>query len=83
MSLRDELVDAIGVSCVELPAAFDDHTSLIRSGLLDSTALFELVLWVEERVEPGLDLSTFDLAEEWDTVAKLLAFIHRHRRAPV
>ena len=82
MSLRNELIDAIRVMCVRLPTGFDDHTSLIRSGLLESAALVELVLWVEERVEPGMDLSGFDLSEEWDTVAKLLAFIHRHRRDP-
>jgi acyl carrier protein len=78
MSLRDELVRVIEEGGVEMPADLTDDTSLIRSGVLDSTALFELALWVEGRVGPGLDLTSFDIAEEWDSVAKLLAFIERH-----
>jgi acyl carrier protein len=81
MSLRDELLQVIEVSGAPLPNDIDDDTSLIRSGLLDSTALFDLALWVEERVEPGLDLTSFDLSEEWDTLARLQAFIERHARA--
>ena len=77
-ALRDDLVRAIEESGATLPAEFDDDSSLIQSGVLDSSALLEIVLWVEERVAPGLDLTAFDLAEEWDTVAKLLAFIERH-----
>jgi acyl carrier protein len=78
MSLRAELVRVIAASGAALPRDVGDDTSLIRSGLLDSTALFELALWIEERVAPGLDLTSFDLAEEWDTLAKLLVFIERH-----
>ena len=81
MALRDELVRVIEASGATLPSDLDDHTSLIRSGLLDSTALFDLALWIEERVPPGLDLTSFELAEEWDTLAKLQAFIARHRGA--
>ena len=78
MSLRDDLVRAIEESGVDLPGDLDDEGSLIRSGILDSTALFELALWVEEHVASGLDLTAFDLVEEWDTIAKLLSFIARH-----
>jgi acyl carrier protein len=81
-ALRSEITRIIEDCGAELPRDFDDHTSLIRSGLLDSTALFQLVLWVEEQVGPDLDLAAFDLAAEWDTVAKLLAFTERHRRKP-
>ena len=81
MALRDELVQVIAASGAPLPNDLADDTSLIRSGLLDSTALFDLALWVEERVAPGLDLTSFDLSEEWDTLARLQAFIERHARA--
>ena len=63
-----------------LPEDLSDDASLIRSGVLDSTALFELAVWIEERIAPGLDLTTFDLAEEWDTLDKLTRFVERHRR---
>jgi acyl carrier protein len=78
MSLRDELVRVIEEGGVEMPVDLTDDTSLIRSGVLDSTALFELAVWVEGRVAPGLDLTSFDIAEEWDTLGKLVAFIERH-----
>jgi len=81
MALRDDLVRVIEASGALLPADLSDDTSLIQSGLLDSTALFDLALWIEERVASGLDLTSFDLAEEWDTLARLQAFIERHRRA--
>jgi acyl carrier protein len=77
-SVRDEIERVIAESGALLPAEFDDDTSLIHSGILDSTALFSLAVWIEEHVEPGLDLTTFDLVEEWDTVRKLLAFIETH-----
>jgi acyl carrier protein len=81
MALRDELIRVMGTSGARLPNDLDDHASLIQSGLIDSSALFELALWIEDRVAPGLDLTSFDLAEEWDTLAKLQAFIERHRAA--
>lgn len=83
MSRREELVRVIEASGATLPRDVGNDTSLIRSGRLDSTALFELALWIEERVAPGLDLTSFDLAEEWDTLAKLLAFIEHHAPAKV
>ena len=79
MSLRDDLVRVIEESGATLPSDLDDDTSLIRSGMLDSTALFDLALWVEEHVAPGLDLTAFDLAEEWDTIGEA-ARLHRAAR---
>ena len=78
--LRNEVVGILRESGVELPRDFDDHTSLIRSGLVDSTALFQLVLWIEDRVGGPFDPADLDLAEELDTIDKLLAFTERRRR---
>lgn len=80
MPTRTQLLAALEESGANLPTDLDDDTPLITSGLLDSTALFQLALWVEDHVAPGLDLTTFDLTVEWDTVARLLAFIERHAR---
>jgi acyl carrier protein len=81
MRLRDELLLFIKAIGALLPDDMGADTSLIRSGLLDSSALFELALWVEDRVAVDLDLTSFDIAEEWDTLAKLERFIERHRRS--
>ena len=83
MSLRSELVRVIQESGARVPADLDDDAPLISAGVLDSTALFALALWVEEQVAPDLDLTTFDLADEWDTITKLLAFIEQHAKPPV
>jgi len=79
MALREELIHAIGECGVELPSDFHDESSLIRSGLLDSTGLLKLVLWVEERIGAELDLTAVDLPGEWETVRKLVSFIERHQ----
>jgi acyl carrier protein len=79
MTLDDELMSVLRASGATLPDDLDDQTSLIRSGILDSTALFALALWVEEKI-PDLDLTVIDLAAEWDTVARLLAFLKSRRR---
>jgi acyl carrier protein len=77
MTLREDLLLAMEERGVELPPDFTDDSSLIRSGLLDSTGLMNLVLWVEERIGSELDLTSFDLPEEWETLGKLVAFIER------
>jgi acyl carrier protein len=79
-ALRAELLRVIREAGVSAPDDVQDDASLIRSGLLDSTALFELAVWIEERITPGLDLTTFDLAEEWDTLGKLMRFVDRYSR---
>ena len=79
-ALRAELLRVIAQSGAAVPDDVQDDASLIRSGLLDSTALFELAVWIEERIAPGLDLTTFDLAEEWDTLRKLMLFVERYPR---
>ena len=52
-----------------------NDTSLIRSGLLDSLALFNLALWVEREAGRPFDVTTLDLSREWDTVAGIVGFV--------
>jgi acyl carrier protein len=77
MTVRRELQAFLTANGI-LAEDIRDDLSLIRSGIFDSTALFDLALWVEERM-PGLDLTSFNLVEEWDTPAKLIAFLERER----
>jgi GNAT superfamily N-acetyltransferase/acyl carrier protein len=62
---------------VDLDESFDDDESLIDSGLLDSLALFQLVLWVEGKVGRPIDPSTVDLAREWDSIRLILRYVDR------
>jgi len=62
---------------------FDDHldadTPLIESGLFDSLAMFNTVLWIEQQLGTPVDPTSVDLASEWNTVNDILRFIDRQR----
>lgn len=76
MDLHDRLIAFLKEQDV-LNTGIDpkDDTSLIRSGLLDSFALFSLALWVEREAGRPFDVTTFDLSREWDTVAGIVGFV--------
>jgi len=78
-SLRARLIGLLEENNAEVCAAWRDDTSLIRSGLIDSMALFNLALWIEQETGSRLDLNTFDPSVEWNTIAGILDFIGRHR----
>lgn len=75
MTVRDELIDFIQRCGLEGLGEITGDTALIASGLLDSLALFNLVVWVEERIGVPLDPTTVDLAVEWATVDELAHFV--------
>jgi acyl carrier protein len=67
-----------GPECT-IEASVDLESSLIRSGLLDSLALFQLSLWIEGQVGAPIDPDEIDLAEEWDTPKDIAHFIATRR----
>lgn len=77
--LRDELLEFIREARVPGEEEVSEDTSLIRSGLIDSTGLFRLAVWVEDRVGHPLDLTRFDPAADWDTVSGIVEFVRRER----
>ena len=50
-------------------------TLLFADGRLDSLALFNLVLWIEERTGQPVDPTAVDVAQEWASVRDILAFV--------
>ena len=85
MSLRRRLVVFVEKKMEELDKELSgelrEDTSLLKSGVFDSLALLQLAEWIEREVGPGVDLRTFDLSEEWDTIGDIVNFIERHRRS--
>jgi acyl carrier protein len=79
MTVREELVGLIRTWNVGFGDDIHDDTRLITSGVLDSLALWNLVLWVEKQIGASLDPASVDLIAEWDTVASLLRFLERRR----
>jgi len=55
----------------------DDDTRLISSGLFDSLTLFNLTLWVEDRIGAPINPATFDFLSDWDTPAGILRYIEQ------
>lgn len=57
-------------------------TALVASGLLDSLALFRLMMWVEEQIGQPLDPATLDIPAQWATPAEIARFIAARRNGP-
>jgi len=77
MPLREELLQLLGTDRLAGPVT--DETSLIQSGLVDSVALFNLMLWIEEQVGHPVDPTTLEVRSELDTVRGILQVITRLR----
>ena len=75
MELRAELLAFLRESGVDLPEGFDDDTPLLSSGTLDSVALFNLVLWIEERAGRSIDPTEVDIVRAWDSVRRILRYV--------
>lgn len=69
-----------GPSC-EVETKVSADSSLIRSGLMDSLALFQLTLWIEAEVGAPLNLDEIEIGEAWDTPADIARFIETTRNA--
>ena len=56
-----------------------NDSPLISTSRLDSLALFKLVLWIEEQTGAPIDLTTVDLASEWNTIDDIVRFVEARR----
>ena len=74
---RTALIAFLKSRNVLLPEGWDDDTSLVRSGILDSLALLELIIWLEERLGRPVDPTAIELAEALDSIRDILAFLAR------
>lgn len=77
--LHDELIRAIGTWNSSLDGSVARDTPLLSSGRLDSTGLFQLLLWIEEKVGRPVDATVIDMAGEWDSVDAVVAWVERER----
>lgn len=74
-----DLVSFLGGLDPPLAGEVREDTSLLRSGLLDSVALFRLLKWIEEALGQPVDPTAVDIVAEWDTPAAVEAFLLRAR----
>lgn len=77
--IRKGLIDHLTES-TSLPASeLSESTDLITSGLLDSLALFNLAVWIENQIGADLKLAELNIPAEWNTVEDIIDFIARHK----
>jgi hypothetical protein len=74
-ALRAELTGLLGEWGVAPELLVGDGGSLLRSGAVDSVALFNLSMWIEAQIGRPVDPSAIDVLEAWDSVASILAYI--------
>ena len=79
VSLHDRLITFIKELDLGVDGNLKKETSLIKSGLFDSFALFNMAVWIEQEIDTQVDLATFDLSKEWDTITDILNFIQNNR----
>lgn len=81
-ALRDELRKLILEFAPDRDAALADDTPLITSGIMESLTLLNVALWIETKVGSEVEITSFDLAAEWDSVSDILTFVETHRALP-
>ena len=79
-SLRDELLQFLAEQGIHLSDETADATPLFETGRLDSLALFNLMLWAEERIGEPIDPTALDLARDWATVRDIVRFVSARAR---
>jgi acyl carrier protein len=80
-NLRTRALALLKATDVNLDGGLNEATPLISSGKLDSQSLFNLALFVEKEIGRPIDVSTFDLAKEWNTIDDIVNFIVGRRAA--
>ncbi len=73
--LRARIMALLEATDVNLDGGLNEATPLINSGKLDSQGLFNLALFIEKEIGRPIDVSTFDLAKEWNTIDDIVNFI--------
>lgn len=77
--LRDELISSIAQWDERLDGDVGPDTPLITSGRLDSLQLVRLLEWIEAKAGKPIDATVVDIANEWDTIDAVVAFVERAR----
>jgi acyl carrier protein len=78
-SLREELLADLSQWGARDASLLQDDTSLIVSGLIDSVGLFQMLLWIEEKVGSSIDPALVDWRRDWDSVGAILRYVEQRR----
>ena len=73
--LRSELVSLLAENLANKNDEIRYDEPLISSGRINSLAVFEVALWIEERSSEPVDFTQVDITRAWDTIDNILDFI--------
>lgn len=62
------------------PAEFNDDTSLLRSGIVDSTGMLDIILFIETEFDIRV-LDDDTTPQNLETIRRIAAFVDRKRAA--
>ena len=77
--LSTELRSLILESTPSIDVIDDLDQPLISSGLVNSNALLDIVLWVEQKTSQPIDFTSIDISRELDSINSILDFVERCR----
>lgn len=78
--LQDELLRMIVEWNPSLDGAIQFDTPLISSARLDSMGLFQLLVWIEQKIGRPINATAIDMAVEWDSVNAIIAWMEHERK---
>ena len=55
---------------------YPDNTSFLEEGIVDSTSVLELIMFIEENFNISVDDSEI-LPDNFDSISNLVAYVHR------
>ena len=83
MTIQEQIRDYIATNMLfsDNGYPYDDSTSFLEEGIIDSTGVLELILFVEETF--GIKVSDEDITpENFDSVARLTGYIQTKVAVP-
>jgi len=83
MDIREQVRQFITTNFYMPPGAkLEDQDSLLDSGLVDSTGVLEIVLFIEEKL--GVTVTDQEiLPENLDSIARIASFVEQRKAAKV
>lgn len=76
---REELVTYLSKKSRSDLSKIDDTTELFSSGLIDSFAMVDLLMWIEKQTGARVDPSDISV-DNFDTIERILAFTEARKK---
>lgn len=79
MNLLEKLLNHLKELNLAQGQGITEHTLLFESGLLESLTLMRVAQWIEAEVGGVVDLTKFDILEEWKPPESIVQFVEAQK----